>query len=431
MALKQGRQAVPPSGETPSEGPLAVKGVRAINRIGGTLRRWGVPLVELEPGRLIETARSREGLTDFGGYPLEEPLDALVRALESEASLSLVGRLTARWEILHLLRNRLRLQRDWTTQPEIAREPVERPIFILGLPRSGTTLLHALLAQDPDSRFPAHWEVMHPSPPPDAAATASDPRIRRAQRELGWFYRMAPGFRAMHLMGARYPQECTEITSPTFLSLRFDSLYSVPSYRDWVDEVGLERAYAFHRRMLQHLQWRCPPRRWVLKAPDHVFGMEGLLKIYPDARIVMTHRDPLRVTPSVASLTVALQGLFSDAVDARRVARTVAGRWADGARRMVSLRSADRAPGRYLDVHYLDLVREPLAVIRDLYAKLGLALTSDTARHIEEFLARHPQGRHGRHSYNLAQFGLDAADQRRQYQDYVEFFRVAEEAPAG
>lgn len=408
---------------------LTTSGVRMINLLGGSLQRAGLRLVDLEAERLIALAARRAGLTNYGPYPLGEPLEVLLRVLESEASLNLVGRLTARWEILRLLRNRLHLQRDWSSHPEIARGQIEAPIFILGLPRSGTTFLHALFAQDPALRYPAHWEVMYPSPPPEPARALDDPRIRRAGRELQWFYRLAPGFRAIHLVGPSSPQECTEITNHTFASLRFDTTYRVPSYRDWLDGVDQRPIYAFHRRMLQHLQWRCPSGRWVLKAPDHVFAMDALLATYPDARVIMTHRDPLRVAPSVASMTVALQGLFSDDVDPCEVARTVAARWADGADRLRERRMRDRYPGRFLDVQYLDLVRDPMAVMQDLYRQLELSLSPQSRGAMARFLAAHPQGKHGRHGYSLERYGLDPHEQRRRYQGYIDFFKVPAEHP--
>ncbi|HKK15012.1 MAG TPA: sulfotransferase [Gammaproteobacteria bacterium] len=416
--------------QQPWQARLATTAVRALNMVGGTLRRSGLPLVGFDAHRLMDQACSSAGLSDFGDYPLLLPLQTLLDACDSEAGLNLMGRITTRWDVMRLLRNRLYLQRDWLNHPQIARQPVERPIIILGLPRSGTTLLHSLLAQDPALRHPEHWELMYPSPPPEGSGRDRDPRIRKTRRELDWFYRLAPEFRAIHMMGARYPQECTEITNHTFMSLRFDTVYNVPSYRDWLDHTGLHQAYAFHKHVLQHLQWRCPPRQWVLKAPDHVFAMDALLSTYPDARIVMTHRDPLKVVPSVASMTVALQRLFSDNVDHEAVARTVGGRWADGARRMAALRAQDRTPGRYLDVHYPDLVRDPMAVVRDLYDHFGMDLSARARESMEGFLADHTQGRHGRHRYSLEQFGLDAEDQNRQYRPYVEFFGVAPETTA-
>lgn len=405
--------------------------VRTFNALGAALAQAGVSPASLDVDNLLRTARRRTGLTDFGDAPLRTPLRVLVQTCDDEAHLNLLGRLSARWDILRLLSNRLQLQRDWQSNPEIFAQPVERPLFIMGLPRSGTTLLHSLMAQDPALRFPSHWETMYPSPPPERGGYDRDPRIAAVARQLQWFHRLAPEFRAVHLMDARYPQECTEITNYAFMSLRYDTVYDVPSYRAWLDRAGHREAYAFHRRMLQHLQWRCPPRRWVLKAPDHVFALSDLLETYPDACILMAHRDPLKVVPSVASMTTILQRVFSDHVDPARVARTVSERWADGARRMVLDRQRDSDPKRYLDVHYLDLVRDPMAMVHRIYAHFGMQLSEEAHRRMEAFLGRNPKGRHGHHRYSLRQFGLDPEIQRREYGAYMEYFGVEpEEIPA-
>ncbi len=326
-----------------------------------------------------------------------------------------------------MLTNRLRLEEDRKRNPAIADEPVERPLFIVGLPRSGTTLLHSLLAQDPENRCPAHWETMYPSPPPERLHYEDDPRIRQVERQLKWFGRIAPGFRAMHLIGARLPRECTEIMDHVFLSLRFDTLYHVPSYLRWIERHGLRDAYTFHRTFLQQLQWRCPPRRWVLKSPDHVFALADLFAVYPDARVLMTHRDPLRVVASVASLTAALQLPFSDSVDPVRVARTVSRRWVEGAQGMVRAREEADIGGRFLDIHYVDLVRDPMGEIRRVYSHLGLPLSDEGSKRMRMFLSQHPKDRHGQHRYSLEQFGLDRDEQERQYRPYVERFQVEAE----
>ncbi|MEJ2643913.1 MAG: sulfotransferase [Gammaproteobacteria bacterium] len=416
-------------------GPLSARllgnAVRTINALGAALARLGVSPASLDEADLLRAARRRTGLHDFGPAPLQAPLRMLLRGCNTEAGLNLLGRISTRWDILRLLSNRLLLQRDWQQAPDIFSQPVERPVFIMGLPRSGTTLLHSLMAQDPALRYPSHWETMYPSPPPERDSYDRDPRIAAVERQLQWFHRLAPEFRAIHLMNARYPQECTEITNHVFMSLRYDTVYDVPSYRAWLDSTGHGEAYRFHRQMLQHLQWRCPPRRWVLKAPDHVFALTDLLETYPDACILMAHRDPLKVVPSVASMTTVLQRVFSDRVDPAQVARTVGERWAEGARRMVHSRRQDDTPRRYLDVHYLDLVRDPMAMIHRIYDHFGMSLSSQARQSMEAFLARNPKGRHGNHRYSLHQFGLDPDEQRRQYREYLDYFGVeSEDIPA-
>jgi hypothetical protein len=401
--------------------------LRALNALGPVIDRSGLALPSLDPQALQDAACSKTGLSDFGSPRLEPPLQVFIDACRTEANLNLFGRLVTRWDVLRLLTNRLCLEEDRKRHPAIADEPVERPLFITGLPRSGSTLLHGLLAQDPESRCPVHWETMYPSPPPERLHYEDDPRIRQVERQLKWFARIAPGLKTMHLIGARLPRECTEIMDHVLLSLRLDTVYHVPSYLRWLDRQGLRDAYAFHRRFLQQLQWRCPPRRWVLKSPDHVFALADLFAVYPDARVIMTHRDPLRVVASVASLTAALRTPFSDSVDPAEVARTVSQRWVEGAQCMAQAREQADLGDRYLDIHYLDLVRDPMGEIRRVYSYLGLPLTEEASTRMRAFLAKNPKDRHGAHRYSLGRFGLDRDEQERQYRPYVERFQVETE----
>jgi hypothetical protein len=414
-------------GSQPLNDRLFTGALRAFNALGPVIDLSGLALPSLDPQTLLDAACRKTGLSDFGSPALEPPLEVFLGACRTEANLNLFGRMVTRWDALRLLTNRLRLEEDWRHHPAIADEPIERPLFITGLPRSGSTLLHGLLAQDPDNRCPAHWETMYPSPPPERLQYEHDPRIRQVERQLKWFTRIAPGLKTMHLIGARLPRECTEIMDHVFLSLRLDTVYRVPSYLQWLDRQGLREAYAFHRRFLQQLQWRCPPRRWVLKSPDHVFALADLFAVYPDARVLMTHRDPLRVVGSVASLTAALRMPFSDSVDPAEVAHTVSQRWVEGVRRMAQAREQADLADRFLDIHYLDLLRDPMGEIRRVYSHLGLLLSEEASARMHAFLSKHPKDRHGEHRYSLAQFGLDRDQQERQYRPYVERFQVEPE----
>ncbi len=282
-------------------------GIRATNVVGSMLSGMGFRLVSLDERDLLDAARRATGLEDFGDDDFREPFRRLLAGLETEADLTLVGRIAAHRDLTGLLVNRLRLEEDRTRHPEIASRPIAAPIFIVGLPRSGSTLLHHLLGQDPDTRVPQAWEVMYPSPPPTRAAYETDPRIERAARQLRWLDWLAPDFKAIHPVGARLPLECIAIMSASFRSTRFQTTYNVPSYEAWLAGEDMRPAYAFHRRFLQHLQWRAPGVRWVLKAPAHVFSFDALLDTYPDARIVHTHRDPVTsVAPERASVGGAI-----------------------------------------------------------------------------------------------------------------------------
>lgn len=389
--------------------------------IDGPGRRF----VSLELTSLLNAARRRTKLDDFGGNAFHEPLRRLIDSIERESRLSFVGRLAAREDLIRLLINRLKLQRDRTLHPEIAREDIRRPIVITGLPRTGSTLLHGLLAQDPAHRVPLTWETMHPSPPPQRATYERDARADIAGRQLAWFHRLAPEFRKIHPVGALLPEECVIILSHSLLSFQFSTSYYVPSFQTWLDQQDLTDAYRCHYAFLQQLQWRCPAERWILKAPAHLPGLDALATVYPDACVVMTHREPLEVVPSVASLHAVLRRTFSDAVDPHSVGPEVSGLLAGDIAR--GLRARDRGclpASQFVDIRYAEIRRDPLSVVKKIYAAFDLSLHDETVVRMQRFLAGNPQDRYGTHEYSLAEFGLHQTTEQRRYRDYRERFEL-------
>lgn len=397
-------------------GELIKRGSRVL---GTTGKRY----VQLDEQRLLDDALARTGLSDFGDLGFLQPLRRLLESYEAEAGLTLLGRIAARQDTVRLLSNRLRLHEDRRRHPEIAAQRIEAPLFVTGLPRTGTTLLHGLLAQDPGNRAPLNWEMIFPSPPPERAARRRDRRIDLAERQIRWFHRLAPEFQHIHPIGARLPEECLIVTSHSFLSFQFQTSHRVPGYQRWLEAQNLGPAYRQHRELLQQLQWHGPPRQWVLKAPAHLFGIDALFATYPDARVIMTHRDPLEVVGSVASLHTVLRATFSDTVDASEIGAEVCQRWAAGITRALRARDRGDIPGdRCADVMYADLVRDPIAAVRRLYARFDRPLTTTAEDRMRRFLAAHPKDRFGPHRYSLAQFGLEAERIREQYRSYRDRF---------
>ena len=406
--------------------PLAL---RALNRAGGLLAGAGLPLVRLDPDGLCARASRRTGLDDFGDDAFREPLRRLLHSMEHEAALTLLGRLIARTDVVRLLENRLRMTDVRRRHPEIDAQEIRRPLFIVGLPRTGTTILHELMAQDPENRVPMTWEVMHVWPPPERATYESDPRIAAVDKHFAGVDRLIPGFQSMHPMGARLPQECVALTAHDFASMLFSTTHRVPAYHDWLDGTDLRWVYASHRRQLQYLQWRCPGERWVLKSPGHLWALDALLAVYPDAAIVQTHRDPLRVVASLASLVALLRRLASDRVDRAAIGAEWTARLAAGLERSMAVRTgADaRADGRILDVHFADFMRDQVGTVRRIYEHCGLRLSADAETRMRRFLAANPDDKHGRHRYTLAAAGLDPATERRRYAAYQERFGIPSE----
>src|SRR5437667_9205432 len=264
--------------------------VRLLNGCGALLEKTRIRAKPALAVDLIEPAKRRCRLDDFGEGDFFEALSRLLESCQREARLNLIGKIALRTDVLQTLCSRLQMERDRRLYPNIAQQEIREPLFIVGLPRSGTTLLHSLLAADPEHRCPLMWEVRSPTPP-----TVADEkrRIQRATRSCKFFNWLAPSFRYVHAVGAEVPQECISLMTPTFMSDQFDPMYSVPSYRAWFFRQDLRPAYQYHRRFLQHLQFMRPTRRWVLKAPTHMFALSAMLSVYPDALFVQTHRTPV------------------------------------------------------------------------------------------------------------------------------------------
>src|SRR5437867_10436184 len=395
--------------------------VRLLNGCGALLEKTRIPRSPLRAVDLIETAKRRSDLDDFGGGDFFEGLSRLLDSCHRESRLNLIGKIALRTDLMRTLCSRLFMHRDRQLYPGIARQEIREPLFIVGLPRSGTTLLHTLLAADPEHRAPLTWEVMTPSPP---TRENEKRRIQRATQSCNCLNWLAPTFRHVHAVGAELPQECVGLMTPTFMSDQFDTMYYVPSYRAWFFRQDLRPAYDYHRRFLQHLQVRQNARRWVLKAPTHMFALPTLLSVYPDALFVQTHRAPLDAMASVSSLITILRRVFSDAVDPLTVCREAIDYWSKTLERF--LRERDRlADHRICDVNYIEIRQDPLAVVRRIYAHFGWSLSQEAEQRMRRTLASQPEERYRRHRYDLTQFGVREAESAARFAAYCDRFGLA------
>src|SRR5438874_7480965 len=392
-----------------------------LNRCGALLEKTRIQRTPLLAVDLIETAKRRCGLDDFGGGDFFEAISRLLESCRREARLSLIGRIALRSDLLHTLCLRLMMERDRQLYRGIAHEEIREPLFIVGLPRSGTTLLHTLLAADPEHRVPLTWEVMTPSPP---TGDNERRRIQHATQRCNCFNWLAPTFHHVHPVGAELPQECVSLMAPTFMSDQFDAMYYVPSYRAWFFRQDLRPAYEFHRHFLQHLQVRQNARRWVLKAPTHMFALPTLLAVYPDALFVQTHRAPLDAMASVSRLITILRRVFSDAVDPLTVCLEAIDYWSKTLERFLGER--DRlADDRICDVNYIEIRQDPLAVVRRIYAHFGWSLSQEAEQRMRRTLASQPEEPYRRHRYDLTQFGVREAESAARFAAYCDRFGLA------
>ncbi len=384
----------------------------------------GVAREPLSAPELVHAAERRTGLADFGDVAFAEPLDVLLRAYNVQAALSAFGRIAARWDTVRFLSNLLRLRDAEKTCPAILDQAIDGPIFIMGMPRSGSSFLHQLLAQDENNRVVCTWHAIDPSPAGADWHAHSRAAARKVEGQIRAFVRLAPELPGLHPIGAHSPQECAEITGHVFRSLRFDTTHHVPDYRDWLDTAGHLDAYRFHQRFLKHLQHHLGPGRWILKCPDHVFALDALLAVYPGARFVFTHRDPLEVLPSVARLTEVLRRPFTRSIDRAKIGRQVSERWAAGAARLIEAAETPALAERAFHIRFASFVQDPARWIAALYERFGLAMGAEFMQRVRDYVAARPAGGYAGQKSDLASFGLLAPVERRRFDAYTSYFGV-------
>jgi hypothetical protein len=395
-----------------------------MNRLARAL--FGDDETRLTPESLIAAAAEA---TRLDAKPLADPrlieaLAALTSSLHKEASLSPFGRLAASWDLKRMLSTLLIFADAEREDPAIPTRPLAPPIFIAGLPRSGTTFLHGLLAEDPLNRVPRIWEAIYPYPRHRAAGLGAG--RRKVQLQLRIFNRLSPGIRSLHPIEADAPEECIEFTSQVFRSPRFDDVYRAPSYRAWLAASGHDEGYRFLARFLRHLQGGAP-RRWILKSPEHVFSIDALARVFPDAMLVLVHRDPGHVLASAARLTELLRAPFTTAIDRREIGRQVADYWQDGMGRMVKLADDPSFPlrSRLAHVRYRALIADPVGTIARIYDAFGLELSGQARAAMAAKVARAPNGGYGANNYRPEEFGIDPKRERERAYAYTERFGVA------
>ncbi len=398
--------------------------LRALNLAGRPFARG----VRLDEADLLAAARRRTGLSDFGEPAFREPLRVLLAALEGEAGLSPLGRFVARQLLVQLLVTRLRTESLLREHPEILEEEVRAPIVILGLPRTGTTHLHNLMSQDPELRSLPYWESLEPIPdaPDPRRPLQPDPRVRRCAQGLWLVHWAMPLFPLMHEMEPEARHEEIQLLAVTFSSVLFEASYFVPSYRDWYRATDQTAAYRYLRRMLQALQWLRGPRRWLLKSPQHLEQLGPLLRVFPDARIVQTHRDPVRVTASMCTMAAYGLRMSRARIDLRQIGRY----WADRIEQMLraSVESRPLVPeGQVSDVRFHEFMADDLATVERLKSFYGEPLAEPARAAMRAYLAGHARGRLGAIEYRLEDFGLDTAERRRALRFYQERFAIPDE----
>ena len=396
------------------------------NRMG---KLFGFDRRPISVDDVLATAKRKAGLSDFGDEAFMEPLEILIDSINREAALNSVGRMIIRGRIIGVLINKLVAQDAIARHPEILDIRVEAPIVIAGLARTGTTMLHRLIARDPSIRSLASWEAINPAPRVQRQPRRGepDPRFAQAAKAAKGLKYMSPGFFAIHPAEPDAPEEEVILLEQAFLTTTPEAMMNVPTYSEWLEQQDHVPAYRALRRMMQYLQWQRPGPdrrvRWVLKTPHHQEHFDPLLEVFPEATLVHTHRDPLKTSPSLFSMLTHLQMIFSDEVDPNRVANHWLNKIENMIRRTIVTR--DRVGDRgFVDVSYYDLVEDPLPAVERIYEAAGITLTPDARQAMEASRKVEKQHRYGTHRYSLEDFGMTEADVEPRIAAYRARFNV-------
>ncbi len=367
---------------------------------------------------LEEGARTATGLHDFGSSYYREGLERTVHALNTEADLSEMGRIIQHATISNALIQRLRIIETYKQHPEIDDEVIEGPVFVIGLPRTGTTALSQLVANDPQFRSLRMWESQACTPPPEAATQYNDPRIAQAAEGIAMMDNMFPRMRTMMNSEPQAPTECQDLMGMSFRTFHFDGVVRVPGYLTWLMQCDMRETYTFHRQVLKLLQWHCPPNLWHLKTPVHMFALDALVEAYPNAKFLWSHRDPAKLLGSVCSLIQYVRSWSSDRDDAHELGAEQLNSWAEAVRRAMGFRKRF-GDNRFIDVSFADLNANPIATLERAYGRLGLKFSDEARRKVQEWADGHRPGARGEHVYDLEDYGLTRDQVHEAIADYL------------
>jgi hypothetical protein len=371
---------------------------------------------QLDPEAMLRQAETITGHRPAFGIEAIAGLRNFVASLRNEAALNRAGSARAEREIVEMLCERLRVEHCLAENPSILDERIPPCIFVIGLPRTGSTALSQFLSEDPDARSIRRWELHHPTPPPDQSVRA-DPRLLATREEFARREREQPELKAALPIEAEDPSEHSIILNQTFLNAALPVLYHVPGYARWLLGQDLAPAYRHFAKVLKILQWKTPARHWNLKNPPDIFSLEAIAEIFPEAVFVWTHRDPRSSMASVAGLAALHRHQVSDRVDRSGLMGDMLGYWSEGVRRAMAARG-EIGEDRFIDFSQAQLANDPVGAIRSLYGKMGRPFTACYQSHLEKRLSGRPRGQHGSHRYDASEFGVTAAQLGQPFSEY-------------
>lgn len=372
--------------------------------------------------QLHQQASETMALEEFGDPAYRSALQVLLNSYDATAQLSDMGRVSAWMMMLNCLRGRL-LAVDGigslaATQPATA----QRPLFIVGLPRTGTTILHRLLASHPDNQALEYWLSSFPQPRPAADTWADNASFQEVNLSLEMLNRINPELKKIHEMSAEGADECRMLLMQSFVNVTFQSNADLADYETWLYDADLRPAYQLYRDSLRLIGSNEPDKRWVLKDPSHLWSMDVLLEYFPDAMVIQTHRDPVKLIPSVSSLVLTARRMQEPEVTAAEIGRRELVQWQRVWNKTIAVRR--QQPERFIDVFFDDFMADPVAVVKSIYAQCGDELDAAQESAMRNWMRDNPQAKHGGHSYSAEEFGLSERGIRDTFSEYCDFFGV-------
>ncbi len=368
----------------------------------------------------MRDAEARTGLSDWGADTFRKPFELLIADLNTHAALTEIGVKRAHRRLSDTLAARLELVADRKKFAGLAEETIEQPIFVIGLPRSGTTFFHNLLTADPANRSPMTWEIMYPSPPPQAQSYHSDPRIEKAREAMRFEGFMEEELQSIHPFEAERPEECNFLWELSFTTVNYSAWWNIPNYNAHLYAMDFTPVYEEEKRVLQHLQHRLRGDRWVLKTPAHHAWMDDLLSVFPDALFVQCHRDPAKIIPSLSNNLAVWRKTFSDLPPQGDF-----GMLEQQARMLKNVARIRALPGmeaRFFDAHFLDVQKDPIALFEDCYRHFGIEVTPERVAAVRDWMEadRSDHAKGPKHKYALSDIGMDYAQIDAAMGEYIE-----------
>jgi hypothetical protein len=397
--------------------------LNSINKIGGLLQKIGLSPFGLRAAKIIAKAKKSANYTTEVPPQLQLGLEQLIESINKEANTNTFGSLAIKGLLERTVYNRLKVEQVLQQDKTIEQQPIQRPIFIIGMPRTGTTILHALLHEDPANRSPLAWECLVPYPIPRPETFTTNTQLKTVQKELQQLFQLVPDFQKKHFMAADMPQECLGINALDCNSFQTSAQVYIPSYMEWFsNKADKLETMRFHKRFLQYLQsGGVVADRWLLKSPVHLLRLEEIFEVYPDACIVMTHRHPSKVVPSAASLVSSVRSLYSDAEDAKRTGAEQSAVWSDYFNRFLDARKKLGKEDQIIDLKFDDFVKDQVGTVQKIYDYFGFQLSDTATKNMKAFLAQNPKDKHGAHQYTLHDFGLTETGIEQQFSRYINF----------